>query len=78
MAVSICETNQLLFAFGLFLFLALFDPFSYFIWRFYTCVLWQAHYMLGLALLQRKDYADGVKALQKGNWVLSLSLQCIR
>ncbi|CAF1703647.1 BnaC03g35220D [Brassica napus] len=25
----------------------------------------KAHYMLGLALLQRKDYADGVKALQK-------------
>ncbi|WZZ42065.1 hypothetical protein YC2023_038324 [Brassica napus] len=31
-----------------------------------------AHYMLGLALLQRKDYADGVKALQKGNWALDL------
>ncbi|KAL0787512.1 hypothetical protein Bca101_003758 [Brassica carinata] len=32
----------------------------------------KAHYMLGLALLQRKDYADGVKALQKGNWALDL------
>ena len=26
---------------------------------------YQAHYMLGLALLQREEYADGVKALQR-------------
>lgn len=54
--------NQVFFAFGLVPFLAL----------FYTCVLWQAHYMLGLALLEREDYSDGVKALQRV-WILLLT-----
>ncbi|KAF2557970.1 hypothetical protein F2Q68_00018120 [Brassica cretica] len=27
--------------------------------------MWQAHYMLGLALFQKEEYADGVKALQR-------------
>lgn len=58
-----------LFCFGL-LFLEFFDPFFSFIWGYYTYVLWQAHYMLGLALLQKKEYTDGVKELQRV-WILA-------
>lgn len=48
-----------------FFLLVVIDPFSSLIWGLFTYVLWQAHYMLGLALLQSKEYANGVKELQR-------------
>lgn len=37
---------------------------------------WQAHYMLGLALLQRKDYSEGVKELEKV-WIIHKVFICV-
>jgi len=50
-------------------FLAFFDSFFSLIWGFYIYVLWQTHYMLWLAKLQKKKYTVGVKELQRV-WIL--------
>ena len=34
----------------------------------------QAHYMLGLALLQKQEYSEGVKQLEKVSWFSFLEL----